>query len=264
MRPRVIPVLLIDDGYVVKTTAFRKPVYVGDPINTVRIFNDKEVDELFVLDISRTKAGRAPDFDFIEDVVSEAFMPVAYGGGISSVDHAERLFNGGVEKIVLNEALFAAPDLSSEIASHYGAQAVVGNVDVVHRRRQPPVVARGGTKPTNVDPIDWARQLVDRGVGEILLTSTEREGSRLGYDLPLIASVSEAVSVPVVANGGAGGLPDFSAAIHSGASAVAAGTMFTFHGSRRAVLITYPTNDELTADLGDPPREQSPSPTAPG
>jgi cyclase len=248
MRPRVVPVLLVENGYLVKTKGFKKPTYVGDPINAVRIFNEKQADELFLLDIARN--GGAIDFQFVEDVVNEAFMPVAVGGRIRSLDDARRLIDLGVEKVVMNRACFVDPSLISQISEQFGAQAVVASIDTETRRSGRQVVVDRSGQKTKHDPVGWAQELERRGAGEILLTETSREGQGRGYDLELIGRVAPAVSIPVVVNGGAGKTSDFAAAVEAGAAAVAAGTMFTFHGPNRAVLITYPADEELNTTFG--------------
>lgn len=248
MRPRVVPVLLVENGYLVKTKAFKKATYVGDPINAVRIFNEKQVDELFLLDIAGDRG--AIDFEFIEDIVNEAFMPVAVGGRIKSLDDARRLIDLGVEKVTINTASFVDPSLIPEISAQFGAQAVVASIDTQARRAGRHVVIDRSGQKTKHDVVGWAQELERRGAGEVLLTETSREGQGRGYDLDLIRSVASAVSIPVVVNGGAGNLSDFAAAIEAGAAAVAAGTMFTFHGPNRAVLITYPSDEELNATFG--------------
>lgn len=247
MRPRVLPVMLIADEYVVKTTAFRKPVYVGDPINTVKLYNEKRADEIIVLDINASLNGRGVDFAFVETVVSEAFMPVAYGGGVESLQDVLRLVSLGVEKVVLNRALFTKPHLLSEAADHLGVQAMIANMDVRTWRRKKCRVVSPTQRSVTRDPAVWASELERAGAGEVLVTSVDREGSREGYDLDLIKHVSAAVRIPLVANGGAGELAHFPLSISAGASAVAAGTMFTFREPRKAVLITYPNDEDLTA-----------------
>lgn len=247
MRPRVIPALLLDEQYLVKTRAFKKSVYVGDPINTVKLFNEKLADELVLLDITATATGRPIPFDFVREVVSEAFMPIAYGGGISSLSDVETLLTLGIEKVIVNRATVHSPSLVTEASAAFGAQALIGSMDVQRRRRgRSEVVAERGRKRVSEDPVAWARRLEDLGVGEILMTSVDREGSRAGYDLDLIEAVSRAVDVPLIAHGGAGGLADLRGAVDSGASAVAAGQFFTFRGAREAVLITYPSEAELS------------------
>jgi len=247
VRPRVIPVVLLKDRYVVKTTAYRKPSYVGDPINTVKLFNEKGADELVMLDIAAGRTAASTDFRFVEEIVSEAFMPIAYGGGVRTAEEARRLLSLGVEKVVLNTALFDTPRVVEQVAGEQGAQAVVASIDVGQTRfmRRMTVLRDGGRRATNLDAVSWAVELERRGAGEILLTSVPREGSRRGYDLDLVRSIAEAVSVPVVAHGGAGSLQHLREVVDAGASAAAAAGLFVFHGDRRAVLITYPGEADL-------------------
>lgn len=246
LRPRVIPTLLLNGRGLCKTKAFKNPVYVGDPINTVRIFNEKEVDEIVVLDINATVEGRAPAFDLIQEIASECFMPVAYGGGVRNLDHVRTIFKSGIEKIVLNA--IAEEDLSvvSDIAKYTGSSSVVVAMDVKRKLLGGyDVVVRRADKSTGRSPVDYARLAEKAGAGEILLNSVDRDGSMQGYDLALIELVAAAVNVPVIASGGAGTIDHFAAALKSGAAAVAAGSMFVFQGRHRAVLISYPTPAEI-------------------
>lgn len=251
-RVRIIPVLLVDQRRLVKTTAFAKPQYVGDPINSVKIFNDKQVDELIVLDISASPSGRGPDLPLIRDVASECFMPLAYGGGISSVEQAEAIFRTGVEKVILNTAFFMRPGLAGEIARIYGSQAVVVSIDVMRRwpLRRRAAVYRSGTRSSGMSPIDAARHAVDAGAGELFVNVVERDGTMSGYDVELIRGIAEAVEVPVIACGGASNIADFLGAVRDGrASAAAAGAMFVFNGPHRAVLISYPNQATLRSQV---------------
>ena len=246
LKTRVIPCLLLRNGGLVKTVKFSDPKYVGDPINAVRIFNDKEVDELVFLDIGATPSGAGPNFDLLADIASEAFMPFAYGGGITTVDQIKRLYGLGVEKIVLNTAAALTPALVEKAAAMAGSSSVVVSIDV--RRTGPGgyrIYVRGGRDEHPRDLVAYVREMGKLGAGEILLTAIDRDGTQLGYDLDLIRCVTEAVSVPVVAVGGAGSLQNFREAVSHGASAVAAGSMFVFHGKHRAVLITYPEYQTL-------------------
>lgn len=246
MKPRVIPALLLRNGGLVKTVRFKDPIYVGDPINAVRIFNEKQVDEVAFLDITATVDGRGPDFDLLANIVSEAFMPFGYGGGITSMGQVERLFALGIEKVILNTATFRTPELVTLAAEIAGNQSVVASIDVRRRMfRGSKVWVESATVSTGRDPVAYAREMEERGAGEILLNSVDRDGTRTGFDLELVEAVSRAVSIPVIALGGAAELEDFRRAVHHGASAVAAGSMFVFHGKRRAVLITYPDYDRL-------------------
>jgi cyclase len=247
-RARVIPCLLLSGERLVKTVRFKQPTYVGDPINAVKIFNDREVDELAILDITATPERRDPPFDHLKEIAGECFMPLSYGGGIRSIDHARRLFSLGVEKVLINTAAADDPALLSTIADEYGSQAVIAGVDVkkdwLGRTR---VFNRGGSNNTGREPVEYARAMQDAGAGEILLNAIDRDGTMSGYDLDLITQVSRAVSIPLVACGGAGSIDHLAAAIAAGASAVAAGSLFVFTGPRRAVLINYPSAAELRA-----------------
>jgi len=244
--PRLIPCLLLSNGGLVKTMRFRNPKYVGDPINAVHIFNEKEVDELMVLDIDASREGRGPDFGLVEQIADECFMPLCYGGGIRSLEDARRLFKLGVEKVALQSAVFKDPSLLRRIADHAGEQAVVASVDMARdwlgRRK---VRAGGGAKAPASSWQELVKEVADNGAGEILLNCVEREGTLLGPDLDLVQEASALVNVPVIATGGIGSLDDVKAAVEAGASAVAAGAFFVFYGPHRAVLITYPRYDEI-------------------
>jgi cyclase len=238
-RARIIPLLLLDRGGLYKTVRFKNPGYIGDPVNCVKIFNEKEVDELVLLDFRATVEGRGPDFRKIAEIAGEAFMPMAYGGGIKCSDDARRVFDAGYEKVVLNSALFGHPSLIAEIAAGYGSQAVVASIDV----RRTFFGNWGVRQGTGLHPVDWARRVEDAGSGEILLNSIDRDGTWVGYDLDLIHSVSAAVRVPVVACGGAGSRDDLRRAVEAGASAVAAGSLFVYQKKGMGVLISFPSPD---------------------
>ncbi len=246
-RPRVIPALLLRNRGLVKTVKFKDPKYLGDPINIVRIFNDKEVDELVFLDISATNEKRRPPFDLLANITSECFMPLAYGGGIQNMDDIKTLFTLGIEKVILNTTAMENPGLITRAAEFGGSQAIVVSVDVKKNfLGRYEVFTHSGQKGTGYDPVRYAAELEKRGAGELFLNSIDRDGTMLGYDIPLIKSVTQAVSIPVIACGGAHRVEDFGEAIKSaGASAVAAGSMFVFQGKHRAVLITYPTREEI-------------------
>jgi cyclase len=243
---RVIPVLLLRGDGLVKTVKFKDAKYVGDPINAVRLFNDLEVDELIFLDIDASRKRREPPYETIAEIAGEAFMPICYGGGVTSFESARRLFKSGVEKIAVTTALIEKPELIREIADTYGEQAVVAGIDVKRdlfgRQR---AMIRGGGGKTGLDPLDLARRAAELGAGEIMLQSIDRDGTYQGYDLDLVKAVSAAVPVPVIASGGAGGLPHVREGIDAGASAAAAGSLFVFSGPHRAVLVNYPTRAEL-------------------
>ena len=240
---RLIPCLLLRGNGLVKTKKFKDSVYVGDPINAVRIFSEKEADELVILDIDATRERREPNYELIAEIAGECFMPVAYGGGISTLAQARKLIRCGIEKVVINSASVETTGFIREIADVFGSQAVVGSVDAKktlfggHR-----VFVKSGTIDTKLKPEDHAAALVQAGVGEIFLNSIDSDGQMQGYDIELIKKVSAKVNVPVVACGGAGTLDHMRMAMsQGGASAVAAGSMFVFYGKHRAVLINYPT-----------------------
>jgi cyclase len=247
LRNRVIPCLLLSGRGLVKTRRFRDPTYVGDPVNAVRIFNEKEVDELLLLDISATRRDRAPQFDLIEDIARECFMPLAYGGGVADCATIEKLFGLGVEKVALNTAAVERPELVREAAKAFGSQSIIVSVDVRKKLFGGyEVCARAGVRRAGTDPVAFARRMEEHGAGEILIHNIERDGTMSGFDIGLVRAVAHAVSVPVIACGGAASLADFRAAVkEGGASAVAAGSLFVFQGPHRAVLITYPEYREL-------------------
>lgn len=247
LKTRVIPCLLLKDKGLVKTVNFKEPKYVGDPINAVKIFNDKEVDELIFLDITATIEERSPQFDLIEDIAGECFIPFAYGGGIRSIDDARQILKLGAEKIIVNTYAMENPDFIKKTSEIFGSQSVVVSVDVKKNWRGVYLICtHSGTRNTNINPTDFARKVEKLGAGELFINSVDRDGTMQGYDLHLIKSVSEQVDIPVIACGGAGKLQDFQDAVRvGGASAVAAGSMFVFHGPHRAVLINYPYRDDL-------------------
>lgn len=240
---RLIPCLLLRGNGLVKTKKFKESVYIGDPVNAVRIFSEKEVDELVILDIDATREGREPNYELIAEIAGECFMPVAYGGGIRTLAQARKLIRCGIEKVVINSASVDSTGFIREIADVFGSQAVVCSVDAKktlfggHR-----VFVKSGTIDTKLKPEDHAAALVQAGAGEIFLNSIDCDGQMQGYDIELIKKVSTSVNVPVVACGGAGTLDHMrKAMIQGGASAVAAGSMFVFYGKHSAVLINYPT-----------------------
>lgn len=246
LKHRVIPCLLLRNGGLVKTRRFANASYVGDPINAIRIFNDKEVDELMVFDITASRERRAPDYALIAQFAGECFMPLGYGGGVRTVDDARRLFAMGVEKVSVQTSAMEDLSVISRLADQFGSQSVLISVDVKRNWRKKPVLyasARGKT----VDQ-DWREFLVravEAGAGEVLLNAVDRDGLMQGMDLPLIEAAASAVNVPVTVIGGVGSLQDIKAAVAAGASAVGAGAFFVYHGPHRAVLITYPRYAEL-------------------
>lgn len=243
MIPRVIPVLLLSDGGLVKTVRFKEPRYVGDPINAVRIFNEKQVDELIVLDIRATAEGRPPDEPAIAEIVSEAFMPVGYGGGVRDVETATRLIQLGVEKVIVDAAAVESPTDVQRIADRLGSSTLVVAIDAASRGGgHYEVVTRNAARATGYDVRAHAQAMSELGAGELFINSIDRDGTMAGYDLDLVRTVAGTVDIPVIACGGAGSLDDLASVVRvGGASAAAAGSLFVFHGRHRAVLITYPS-----------------------
>ncbi|MAM86473.1 MAG: imidazole glycerol phosphate synthase subunit HisF [unclassified Hahellaceae] len=238
---RVIPALLLSQGGLVKTTKFKHPKYVGDPVNAIRIFNEKEVDELVVLDIDASRENRDPDYDAIAEFASECFMPLAYGGGIRTIEQARVLFSLGVEKVVLQTAILDSPKLITDISKRFGSQSVIASMDIKRDwRGRPKVWSCAQRKKLKRPWLDVLNEYVEAGAGEILINSVDNDGTQQGYDNELIAEAAKRFSVPVIALGGAGKLEDLLYAVQSGASAVAAGSLFVFQGPHRAVLISYP------------------------
>ena len=248
LNTRVIPVLLLRDGGLVKGSQFQNHKYVGDPINAIKIYNEKEVDELIFLDISATRKGCDIDFDLIASMASEAFMPLGYGGGIHSVDQIRKLFSLGMEKVIINSSAFHDPTLISKASALAGAQSIVVSMDVKKTLLGGyEVYVENATRRTKINAVDYAKKMQDLGAGELIVCSINNEGTANGYDIKLLESVSSVVNIPVVALGGAGKIQDFVKVISkTDVSACAAGDLFTFYGKHKAVLITYPEYDEIS------------------
>lgn len=246
LHARVIPCLLIRGNGLVKTRKFKDAVYVGDPVNAVRIFSDKEADEIVILDIDASREGREPNYELIAEMAGEAFMPVAYGGGVRSLEQIRRLIRSGVEKVVINSLATESTDTIRAAVEVFGSQAIVGAVDVWRKLLGGyAVVTKSATETTKLNLQQHIQNLVQAGVGELFINDVGRDGSMAGYDLALVRSVAQA-PVPVVVCGGAGTLEHLRQAVcEGGASAVAVGSMFVFHGKHRAVLINYPKAAEL-------------------
>lgn len=248
LQHRVIPALLLRNNGLVKTTRFKDPKYVGDPINAIRIFNEKEVDELMLLDITASKENREPNFEMIERIAGECFMPLAYGGAVRTVEQAQRIFALGVEKICLKTAALENPGLVTELALRFGSQSVMVSVDVKRNwMGKPQLYSSAKASSLGSDWIERTQHLVKAGAGEVLLNAVDKDGTLQGPDLALIEQLSQAINVPLIAVGGVGSMGDIKAAVKAGASAVAAGAFFVYHGPHRAVLITYPKYAELEA-----------------
>jgi cyclase len=246
LKHRIIPALLLQNAGLVKTFKFKNPKYVGDPINAIRIFNDKEVDELMVLDILASKEGREPNYNIIERIAGECFMPLCYGGGVRTVEQARRIFSLGVEKICLQSAALSNLQLVNDIATRFGNQSVVISVDIKKDWLGRYQLYRADTAKLISTPWQgFIQQAVEYGAGEVLLNAVDRDGTMSGPDLDLIRQCNENLQVPLIAVGGIGSLEDIKLAVSAGASAVAAGAFFVFHGPHRAVLITYPLYQEL-------------------
>lgn len=245
--PRVIPVLAIRDRLLVKPLKFGSEKYIGDPVNAVRIFNEKQVDELVLIDLTASENPGKVDLEFLEEMASEAFMPVGYGGGVSTAPLAREITMLGIEKVILNSAFSIGGSLISEISSEIGGQSTVVSIDVRKKRFSGyETYSHRGTTKIGESPIVLAREAVSQGAGEILLHSIDRESTFHGYDLELLKEVAAQVEVPVIVLGGATGMVDFKQAIDAGASAVASGSSFVLQGKHRAVLITYPTQAEIS------------------
>ncbi len=246
-RVRIIPVLLLSKGSLYKTIEFKNGQYVGDPINAVKIFNEKEADELLLLDYRTRVEHRKPDYTKIKKIAEEAFMPMAYGGGIRNLEDAKKVYDCGFEKIILNSVLFENIHLVEQIANIYGSQSVVGSIDVKKNLfGNYNVYSHSGTKKTSEDPLKWAKKLELGGIGEIILNSIDNDGTWNGYLLDLIKLVSHKINIPMIACGGAGSEQDFRDAVLAGASAVAAGSMFVFQKKEMGVLISFPSSLRLT------------------
>lgn len=249
LRPRIVPCLLVHKGGLVKTQAFKDPKYVGDPINAVRIFNEKEADELMVLDIDATVNAVAPDFGLIAKLAAECRMPLCYGGGVTTAEQAARIVDMGVEKVAVSAAAIAEPSLLTEMAAAVGRQSVVAVLDVRKRSglfsKGYEVCTRNGKTVHKLDPVALAVQLQDAGAGEIVINSIDRDGLMQGYDLELAAQVKRALRVPITFLGGAGSLDHMNELISRlGVVGAAAGSLFVFKGRYRAVLINYPTPEQ--------------------
>lgn len=246
LKHRVIPTLLLSDGGLVKTRKFANPSYVGDPINAIRIFNDKEVDELIVVDIEASRLGREPDYKLIEEFASECFMPLTYGGGVKTPEQAARLFSLGVEKVCLHSAALENVNLISEFSGRFGAQSVTVSVDV-RRNLFGSLRLYNSVDKKNCQEnwLEFLQRVQQAGAGEILLNAVHKDGTLAGPDLEMIKAASVKLAIPLVAMGGVASMADIKSVVESGADAVAAGAFFVYHGRHRAVLISYPKYHEL-------------------
>lgn len=246
LRPRIIPSLLFHDKGLVKTVNFKNPKYVGDPINAVRIFNEKQVDELAFFDIDASVLGTEPDYNLIEKLANQSRMPLCYGGGVKTVEQAQKIFGLGIEKIALSSAVIDNPGLISEIANRVGSQSVIVVLDVKKKLLGGyEIMTHNGKKSTGINPIKFAKQAEALGAGEIVINSIDHDGMMKGYDMNLIDKIAEVITIPLTVLGGAGSLSDIEKVIdRHGVIGVAAGSLFVFRGPYKAVLINYPTQQE--------------------
>jgi cyclase len=248
LRPRIIPCLLVSNKGLVKTVNFKDPKYVGDPINAVKIFNEKEVDELIVLDIDATRENREPDFKMIENLAVECRMPLCYGGAVKNVEQAKRIFGLGVEKVAISSAALEDPSLVSRIAEQVGSQSAIVVLDIkINKNGKYEIWTHNGIRNTGKDPIVFAKELEKLGVGEIVINSIDRDGVMKGYDIHLVDIIRQSITVPMTVLGGAGSLNDIGQLIKKhGIIGTAAGSLFVFKGIYKAVLINYPNTIQKT------------------
>jgi len=247
LKTRVIPVLLLRDNGLIKTIKFKNSKYIGDPLNAIKIFNEKEVDELIFLDVDASKEKKEPNYQLIEDFASECFMPVCYGGGISNIEQIKKIFSLGIEKISLNNSAISNESLIKEAVEIFGSQSIVGSVDIKKSfMGKYQIYDHTSKKSLKVPFLKYIKDLENLGIGEILINSVNQDGLQNGYDIDLLKQVVNYVKIPVIACGGAGSLKDFKKVKEeANVSAVAAGSFFVFHGKHSAVLITYPKYEEL-------------------
>ncbi len=243
-RPRIIPCLTMQHLDLVKTINFKKPRYIGDPVNSVKIFDNKDVDEMCILDITATSDGREPDLNYLHEIASEAFMPLGYGGGIRSLGQAKEIFRIGYEKVILNSLLFDNPDEVKRIVEFAGSQSVVASIDYKKDLFGKPVVlTHGGSEKTGLKLEETINLAIRNGVGELILTSIDSEGKMRGYDVAILKTLGS-VSIPVILNGGAGSVLDIKVALDAGADAVGVSSFFVYYGANKAVLINTPKEEE--------------------
>lgn len=245
-RPRIIPVLLVDDRDLIKTVNFDKRTYLGDPVNAVKIFNRKGIDELSILDIGASKNKKEPDFELLKDIASEAFMPLSYGGGITNIEQIRELLAIGYEKVVINTGLIKNPNLITEAAKLFGSQSIVVSIDAKKTNKGYECAVVDGHELVNITPIELAKKAENLGAGEIIINSIDQDGMMHGYDIELVKNVVDSVNIPVTAIGGASGIDDLKKVLCEGhAHAAAGGSMFVYYGRLKAVLITAPSEKEL-------------------
>ena len=249
---RVMPCLLVKDRRLVKTVKFNHASYIGDPVNAIKIYNEKEVDELILIDISATIENKPPSFSLITEIADECFMPLCYGGAIRSLEDIKKIFSLGVEKVAINSYAAENPQFIKKASESFGSQSIIISMDV---RKSIlggyTVYTNSGKKSLRLDPVSYARKMEELGAGEILLNSIDRDGTWEGYDIDLLKKVTDAVSIPVIALGGAGRIDHFSDAVKSGASACAIGSMAVYQGKNKGVLINFPLREEIDKVLGE-------------
>lgn len=252
MKKRIIPCLLINNGNLVKTVNFKNPTYVGDPINTVKIFNEKEVDEIIVLDISKNRHENGPNLDLLEEICSECFMPISYGGGIRSFEDAQKIFSCGVEKIVINKMAFFKPEDVKKISDFYGNQAVISSIDIKKNWfGKNKIMINSGKKTLNKDLKSYITEVEKMGAGEIFINSIDKDGTMTGYDANLFNEILSYTNLPVIGCGGAQSIEDILVTFKkTNISALAAGSFFVFQGKHKAVLITYPFSEDTNFSKG--------------
>jgi len=246
-NPRVIPVLLLSNNGLVKTKQFNDAIYIGDPINAVKIFNDKEVDEIVFLDIEASKKAQEPNYEIIKKIASECFMPLAYGGGITQLDQVDKILNIGVEKIIINSCAISNPNIINQIAKVTGSQSVVISIDIKKTFfGNFSIYSHSKAKVVSTSIIDYLKKVEELGAGEIIINYVDNDGMMNGYDIKLLNMIRDTIKIPFVACGGAGSVGDLKEGIElGGAHAVAAGSMFVFHGKHNAVLINYLNEEQL-------------------
>lgn len=252
MLPRVIPILGIDGNRLVKTVKFQAPRYIGDPLNAIKIFNNKMVDEIAIIDIRATKNGQDPNYKLIGEMAEECFSPLSYGGGVRTFEQAKRIFDLGVEKVILNSIVFENPDIIRQITESYGSQSCVVSLDVIKNvfGRQKKVVYQSGSKNSGMDLINAIKRFQNKGAGEILLQDINRDGTFLGYNVDLIKIIKDSVDVPLVVLGGCNGIKNMKEALYAGADAVAASSYFVFRNNNpESILIHYPAYDIINKEL---------------
>lgn len=247
VRPRIIPVLLIENRRLIKTIKFKHPTYIGDPINAIKIFNEKEVDELLLIDRSKSISKQEPDYELLKSIASEAFMPLAYGGGINNVNQVKKILSIGFEKVVLNTSIINNEKLITEISELFGSQSIVVSIDVKKSIFGYYLLCfKSGMIKRKYNIVSFCKKMEELGAGEIFINSIDRDGTMLGYDLQLVKSISQSVNIPIIACGGASNIDDLYKVLNlGGASAAAASSMFIYYGRNKGVLITFPEEKKL-------------------